>query len=263
MEYNYRLIGKRIRQEREAAGLTQAELIDILNQRHVRKGRNSISAIENGKADHFYLDLLVALCGIFNCELGYLLGEYEERTRTVTDICYETGLSPAAVQTLRALHADNTHTAYCDVISAVLESSSLNTALYLTASAISSRKTPDAEISQQTATITYGDTSSHIVGRSLIDAVLCNYISQSLDNLYLQYSSNNELTPAEVRAQFDQSNDPMEELKKYIALYVGQNINWNSLRSSANEFAAVAIPKETTSDIGKLLKKAKRKQHQS
>ena len=40
---------------------------------------------------------------MFHCDFGYLVGEYEEKTRPVTDIRAETGLSPEAVEVLRTL----------------------------------------------------------------------------------------------------------------------------------------------------------------
>lgn len=47
------------------------------------------------------LDELKALAKIFDCEIGYLLGEHTEKTRAVTDIKNETGLSYEAIVQLK------------------------------------------------------------------------------------------------------------------------------------------------------------------
>lgn len=102
MEYDFKRIGKRIKDLRKAKGWSQDRLIDIL-QPKVPIGRNTLSAIENGNAKHFELSLLTALCEIFNCEMGHLLCEYECKTREATDIQTVIGLSEPAVNSLRNL----------------------------------------------------------------------------------------------------------------------------------------------------------------
>lgn len=41
------------------------------------------------------------MCDLFNCELGYLLGEYNCKTRATTDIQAATGLSERAIDRLQ------------------------------------------------------------------------------------------------------------------------------------------------------------------
>lgn len=103
MKYNFDEIGKRIIKERKAAGFkSQDSFIEHLRTEYgYSLSRNTLSAIENGKTNHYDADLLFAMCEIFNCEMGYLLGEYECKTGRVTDIVKETGLTPDAVNTLR------------------------------------------------------------------------------------------------------------------------------------------------------------------
>lgn len=50
------------------------------------------------------LETLCRMAEIFECDVGYLLGDYDERTRTVADTRQTTGLSEAAVETLIGLH---------------------------------------------------------------------------------------------------------------------------------------------------------------
>ncbi len=108
MEYNMELIGDRIRAERKKRGWNQDDLIEKLSQTKMRVkiGRNSISKIESpSKHDLscFRLDLLIALSELFDCEIGYLLGEYDCTTGRNTDVKEETGLNESSIGTLKAI----------------------------------------------------------------------------------------------------------------------------------------------------------------
>jgi DNA-binding Xre family transcriptional regulator len=63
--------------------------------------RQTISKLENGKSVETTLNTLLNLCSVFDCELGYLLGEYDCKTRTATDIQKETGLSEKSIDILK------------------------------------------------------------------------------------------------------------------------------------------------------------------
>ena len=98
MKYNLKKIGDIIRKERKASGFrSQDSLLEKLNDSQ-SICRNTLSEIENGKTDHYDCKFLFALCEIFGCELGYLLGEYECKTGRNTDIVKETRLSQNAVE---------------------------------------------------------------------------------------------------------------------------------------------------------------------
>lgn len=90
--YNWGEIGKRIKKEREAHALTMEALAE-----KVGTSRQTISRWEKGEGVEITLNMLLRICDIFGCELGYLLCEYDCKTREVTDICSVTGLSERAV----------------------------------------------------------------------------------------------------------------------------------------------------------------------
>ena len=46
------------------------------------------------------------LCNIFNCEIGYLLCEYDCKTRAATDIVKETGLSEKSIDILKKANTE-------------------------------------------------------------------------------------------------------------------------------------------------------------
>lgn len=101
------VIGQRIAKERNRIGLSQGELADKVTEllklpRDLKQ--TTVSNWECGKGKPEY-DKLFALSLIFGCDCGYLLGDYEERTRDATDICKTTGLSERSVQYLSLLNS--------------------------------------------------------------------------------------------------------------------------------------------------------------
>ena len=102
MEYNYEEIGRIIKKERKKTGLSQDAFIQLIREKHGYSiSRNTLSKIEKGKTSHYDCELLYILCDIFDCEMGYLLGEYECKTGRSTDISKETGLSETAIDKLQ------------------------------------------------------------------------------------------------------------------------------------------------------------------
>ena len=93
--------GKRIKEEREKLKFNQEKFLEFLNI----SSRVQLSRWENGYVLPPY-DTLMRMCKIFECEIGYLLCEegYEEsKTRAITDIQKETGLSLEAVNYIKQL----------------------------------------------------------------------------------------------------------------------------------------------------------------
>ncbi len=121
MRYNFAEIGERIRLLRKSSGMNQDCFIEALNDRGVKVGRNRISCIENGERKHFSLAILLETCEIFGCDMGYLLGEYKERTRELREISNITGLSEASIIKLQKLKTENRATAYSDLLSILIE----------------------------------------------------------------------------------------------------------------------------------------------
>ena len=103
-------IGKRITAARESAGFSKAAV-----ERVLPISRQTLTAWEKGDTSPGINDLS-SLCSVFGCDFGYIIGEYGERTRPVTDIKAETGLSPEAIEVLRALN-QNCHKDVLQLIS--------------------------------------------------------------------------------------------------------------------------------------------------
>lgn len=101
MEYNYTKIGERIRSERKKKKWSQNDLLIQLSGKDVSIHRNTLSDIENGcKKGLFPLPLLTALSELFNCEVGYLLCEFDCKTGRNTDVSNATGLTDNAINAL-------------------------------------------------------------------------------------------------------------------------------------------------------------------
>lgn len=95
MKYNKEKIAQRIRKERIAAGLTQQELADA-----VFHDRQLIIKWERGTSFPSLEDM-VNLCDIFNCELGYLLCEFDDCKTYDEQFCHDfLGISPDSVSKL-------------------------------------------------------------------------------------------------------------------------------------------------------------------
>ena len=101
MEYSFSEIGERIRAERKINNLSQEDLIEKLKTEfNFAIARNTLSKIENGVEKYFSLDFMLAVCRIFDWDMGFLLGEYEETTIDVHNISEYTGLSERSIRIL-------------------------------------------------------------------------------------------------------------------------------------------------------------------
>lgn len=96
MEYKSEEIGKLIKAERKKRNLSQEELGEKLNI----TGKQ-ISNYEHGKPMP-PMEVLLKICKIFDCELGYILGEkdYSQGTKLKTIISNETGLNIEAINAI-------------------------------------------------------------------------------------------------------------------------------------------------------------------
>ncbi len=106
MKYNFKEIGNRIRAFRQSKGWSQNEFIAQLNQKcYLSISRNTISKIEGGNRDNFTLELLLSVCELFNCDMGYILGEYGDcNTRDAQFIYESTGINGENVGRLQAFN---------------------------------------------------------------------------------------------------------------------------------------------------------------
>lgn len=101
MEYDKEKIGERIRDcRRKMPGKqrkrkSQDELAEDLGY----QDRATVNRWEKGEVLPS-LDIMLKMCGLFKCELGHLLCEYDEKTRNAADIHAVTGLTEEAIDTL-------------------------------------------------------------------------------------------------------------------------------------------------------------------
>ena len=99
------MLADRIREAREGAksektgrAMSQDELAEKLGI----KNRNTISRWEDPLKQNNVPKAsdLIRMCEIFNCDMGYLFGEYEGKTREEADMKVATGLSEVAINEL-------------------------------------------------------------------------------------------------------------------------------------------------------------------
>ena len=89
--------GKRIKYERDKAGLSKKELLVKIYMSE--SSHKTLSSWENGKSLPD-LNSLARMADLFGCDIGYLLCDYDERTRDIADASQITGLSPGAIEQL-------------------------------------------------------------------------------------------------------------------------------------------------------------------
>ena len=103
-----RQIGNRIKNERKKRKLSQQELADtistMLNSDPDCKGigQNTVCNWEKG-INLPPLDKLIILSEIFDCDIGYLLCDYDEPKRDLADVVEQTGLSGKAATRLKTM----------------------------------------------------------------------------------------------------------------------------------------------------------------
>lgn len=90
-------VGKRIQSERKRCIIDGKSMsLDQLAEK-ISVARQTISKWEKGEGAGPTVWDLLRMCEVFGCDYGYLVGDYDCRTRTATDIQAETGLSEFAV----------------------------------------------------------------------------------------------------------------------------------------------------------------------
>lgn len=90
------LIMNNIRVSRQEKGLTQEELA---NELYI-SARQTVGKWERGEDGGITLQQLRGLCNLFNCEIGYIVGDYDTKRKATADASEETGLSNASVLSL-------------------------------------------------------------------------------------------------------------------------------------------------------------------
>ncbi len=95
-----KLIGTRIKSEREKQNLSAKEFLTKIYKSE--QSHKMLSAWETGKRIPD-LDSLAIMAELFDCDIGYLLGDYDERKRDLADASAVTGLTGDAVERLQQI----------------------------------------------------------------------------------------------------------------------------------------------------------------
>lgn len=163
MEYISAKIGKRISQERKKMKLSQDKFIALLSDDYgYPMSRNTLSKIEQGKNSHYDCELFLIMCEIFDCEMGYLLGEYDCKTGRDTDITKVTGLNPDAISKLNTILERNGSTRRIDLLNLLINHPSFELLLALIGD----------KTDTQSDLITNGSTVTVISSRMIINSNL-------------------------------------------------------------------------------------------
>ncbi len=131
MKYEKRakLIGARIKSERERHKISQEGLLVKISRSY--KSTKMLRDWENGIKLPGLNDL-ANMAALFSCDVGYLLGDYDQRTRDASDLCQLTGLSEAAASSLLSMcHEDSRYlySGYLKELNFMLESVNFRNAI--------------------------------------------------------------------------------------------------------------------------------------
>lgn len=129
MRYDYSKIGERLKKERKEYGFKSHDaLCEYLKENNYRSfKRQTISKWEQGK-ECPPLDVLLTLCKLYNCELGYLLCEYDCKIKENSDIQEITGLSEKNIEYLK--NKKKKDPKYINSINLLLSSDNFDNTLY-------------------------------------------------------------------------------------------------------------------------------------
>lgn len=103
-KYNPVAIGNRIKGLRTARKISQEKFVDMMRDAGAGMSKPTLEAIEKGKWGNFpTLNHLMAMCSIFDCDMGYLTCEYDSKTIVAEEMSKHTGLIESAIDTLHEL----------------------------------------------------------------------------------------------------------------------------------------------------------------
>lgn len=94
----FNIFCNRIKEERAASGFSLEELGE-----RIGRSRQTISLWEQGKSSPSVQDL-ENLCDVFDCDYGYLVGDYNCKKKETADIHLETGLTESAIIRLKDMN---------------------------------------------------------------------------------------------------------------------------------------------------------------
>lgn len=89
-------VGSKIKTLRSEKGWTQETLSEKMHY-----SRQTVGKWERGILSSLTLDNVIDLCNLFDCDIGYLLGEYDTKRHVAADIHKETGLEESAIEALK------------------------------------------------------------------------------------------------------------------------------------------------------------------
>jgi transcriptional regulator with XRE-family HTH domain len=173
LEERRKLTGERIKACRRSMHLTQKELLDklFLSQSSV----GSLRAWERGERLPD-TDTLARMCQLFDCDFGFLIGDYPEKKRDVADVRKITGLSAEAVNTICFM----TQNGKQDVLNAVVSNYHFFKLLGLIFRLSKAKQKSDLEklFSSQ-----FGDISEEYVYEAVATSTATKLISEIADEL--------------------------------------------------------------------------------
>lgn len=109
-----------LKRARKEAGLTQAELTEILKSKGIASHIKTVMNWEQGIAEPS-LGTLMKLTELYNCDLDYLTGRLDQKTHDLQFIHDQTGLSEKAIEKLQRIAFTDRATGNSQALSFMIE----------------------------------------------------------------------------------------------------------------------------------------------
>ena len=156
------MAGERIKKERKLLKLSQDDFVERYGREIGISSRTTLYKWEKGEGELSVWTLL-KLSGIFGCDFGYLIGEYDCRKREATDIKAKTGLSEMAITLL----LDNP--AAGNFLSAVFEDEGIHDLLHEVGEALKLQAMATSVVDRDCLSEISHDPTLFALGKAVID----------------------------------------------------------------------------------------------
>lgn len=177
-------IGRRIAQERRNLGMSKKAFLPKLCMSE--SSTKTLTAWESGELLPS-LDNLAQMADLFDCDIGYLLCDYDERRRDYVDACELTGLSEDAV---KFLHGDISYRPPFDSFSSTKDCASEYDIKCFLSYLLTDSTYLHSRIRKKQSQ--YGSTSLMIIESSIKEAVFCESSAEDSENRLTEFLATKE-----------------------------------------------------------------------
>lgn len=114
----YFSIGDRIRERRIELNMNQEDVCQKLQDKGIKFYRQKLAKLENGIEVPVSVPQICALASVLQCDVGYIMGEIQEKTYTVREACRLLDLTEKAVTNMISCRKTPSNMVLCHLLEA-------------------------------------------------------------------------------------------------------------------------------------------------